>query len=91
MKTELLGTLLFVPLVAISPTLCYDTTKEVRKMTDLFYNISDKDKERIFKYLEASTVTYPKGINIMSNINTDNIIGVVQSGCIQIIRNDYDG
>ena len=65
--------------------------KEVRKMTDLFYNISDKDKERIFKYLEASTVTYPKGINIMSNINMDNIIGVVQSGCIQIIRNDYDG
>lgn len=60
-------------------------------MTDLFYNISDRDKEKIFKLVEATTLTYRKGINILSNVRKENLLGIVKYGYIQIIRNDFYG
>lgn len=60
-------------------------------MQDLFENISLKNKEKLLKLLKASTITYTKGVNILSNVNRDNFIGIVDEGCLQIIINDYNG
>ena len=60
-------------------------------MTDLFFNMNDRDKEKIFKILEANNHTYKKGLNILSNIKKENLLGIVKYGYLQIIRNDYDG
>ena len=61
-------------------------------MTDLFFNINDRDKEKIFKLVEANTITYRKGINILSNdVKKENLLGIVKYGYIQIIRNDFYG
>lgn len=60
-------------------------------MTYIFDNISSKNKEKLLKLLEATTFTFRKNINILTSIKKENIIGVVESGRIQIIRNDYDG
>lgn len=60
-------------------------------MQDLFENISSKNKEKLLKLLRSSTITYTKGVNILSNVNRDNFIGIVTEGCLQIIINDYNG
>ncbi|MBQ9280479.1 MAG: hypothetical protein IJ215_05525 [Clostridia bacterium] len=60
-------------------------------MTDLFLNINDRDKEKIFKLVEATTLTYKKGINILSNVRKENVLGIIKYGHIQIIRNDFYG
>lgn len=58
---------------------------------DLFFNITEKDKEKLFKLVEANTFTFKKDNTILSTIKQENIIGIVISGTIQIIRNEYNG
>ena len=60
-------------------------------MQNLFENISGKSKEKLLRLLKASTTPYSKGVNILSNINRDNFIGIVENGSLQIIFNDYNG
>lgn len=60
-------------------------------MTNLFHNISDKNQEKLLKLLEANTFTYKKDMTILSTSKNENIIGIVASGYIQIIKNDYNG
>ena len=60
-------------------------------MTNLFHNISDKNQEKLLKLLEANTFTYKKDMTILSTSRNENIIGIVASGYIQIIKNDYNG
>ncbi|MGN1337417.1 MAG: Crp/Fnr family transcriptional regulator [Candidatus Coprovivens sp.] len=60
-------------------------------MNDLFLNISEKNKEKLLKKLNASTVKYPKGVNTLSNVNRKNYIGMVDYGSLQINLIDYDG
>lgn len=60
-------------------------------MTNLFKNITLKEQERILKSLEASTYNYKKEATILSTIKSQNIIGIVVSGYIQIIKTDYNG
>ena len=60
-------------------------------MIKLFDNISEKDQEKLLKLLEANTFTFKKDMTIFSTIKSENIIGIVVSGYIQIIRNDYNG
>ena len=60
-------------------------------MQDLFENISPKNKEKLLKLLRASTISYTKGVNILSNVNRDNFIGIVDEGSLQIVVNDYNG
>lgn len=60
-------------------------------MTDLFFNINDRDKEKIFKLVEATTLIYKKGINILSNVRKENLLGIIKYGYIQVIRNDFYG
>ena len=60
-------------------------------MKNLFKDITLKNQEKILKLLEASTFTYKKDTTILSTIKNQNIIGIVISGYIQIIKTDYNG
>lgn len=60
-------------------------------MQNLFENISSKNKEKLLKLLKAQTVPYTKGVNILSNVNRGNFIGIVDTGSLQIVFNDYNG
>ena len=61
------------------------------KMANLFENISEKNILKLKRILSANTVKYKKNVNILSNVNPDNFIALVDSGSIQFIFNDYDG
>jgi len=60
-------------------------------MINLFDNINDKNKEKLLRLFEANTLLFKKDTTILSTMKNDNIICIVQSGYIQIIRNDYNG
>ena len=60
-------------------------------MANLFENISEKNILKLKRILSANTVKYKKNVNILSNVNQDNFIALVDSGSVQFIFNDYDG
>lgn len=60
-------------------------------MANLFENISEKNILKLKRILSANTVKYKKNVNILSNVNPDNFIALVDNGSIQFIFNDYDG
>ena len=60
-------------------------------MTNLFTNISEKNQEKILKILEASTLNFKPNCQILTSVKLDNMIGIVLSGYMQIIRTDYNG
>ncbi len=59
-------------------------------MTQLFENISEKDKKSLLVSLNAIVTTFTEKAQVF-NANNDNIIGVIDEGIVQIIRNDYNG
>lgn len=60
-------------------------------MNELFYNITNTEKEKILTFLEANTLKYKKNTTILDNQKTENIIGIILEGYIQIIKTDYNG
>ena len=58
-------------------------------MQKIFANISENNKCKLLKTLEANTYYYKKNEEI--SIKNDNTIGVILSGLIEIIKIDYDG
>lgn len=61
-------------------------------MTDLFQGITEKNKRKLIRMLEANTVTFKKDESIFKLINTNNnIIGLIIEGYAQIIKTDYNG
>lgn len=60
-------------------------------MDDLFYKISDSEKIKILKILEADTLNLKKGSTFPSTIKSKNVIGIMITGYIQIINIDYNG
>ena len=60
-------------------------------MTNIFENINDKNILKLKRILKANTVTYNKNVNILSNVNEDDFIAIVDSGSVQLEFNDYDG
>ena len=60
-------------------------------MDELFKNIAEFDKIRILQQLEAYTRKYEKDKIILSSVKTDDIICILLSGHIQIIKNDVSG
>lgn len=60
-------------------------------MTNLFQGLSEKELDKLKRILKSNTITYPKNINILSNINRDDFIAIIESGSISFIFNDYDG
>lgn len=60
-------------------------------MIDPFKKISEDDKRILLKKLEASTYDFQKNVSILSTVKANAMIGIVISGCVQIVRTDYDG
>ena len=60
-------------------------------MTNLFDNLNDKDILKLKRILNASTIKYKKNVNILSNVNKDNFIAILDSGSVSLEFNDYDG
>lgn len=60
-------------------------------MNELFYNINSLEKDKILSYLEANTLSYKKNTTILSTQKKDNIIGIVVSGYLQVVKTNYSG
>lgn len=60
-------------------------------MTNLFENINEQNIKKIKRFLRATTITYPKNVNILSNVNQDDFIAIIDNGSIQFISTDYNG
>lgn len=60
-------------------------------MTYIFDNINDRNKAKLLQFLEADTLHFKKDISIFPMIKNDNVIGIITTGCIQIIRIDKSG
>lgn len=60
-------------------------------MTDIFENISDKNILKLKRILKTNTVKYRKNVNILSNVNREDFIAIIDTGNVQLIYNDYDG
>ena len=60
-------------------------------MTKLFENISDKNILKLKKILKSSTLFYRKGVNVLSNVNLQDFIAIIDTGSVQLVYNDYNG
>lgn len=60
-------------------------------MNELFYKINDREKDKILKLLEANTLHYKKNTTVLSSVKNENLIGIILSGYLQIIKTDYNG
>ena len=60
-------------------------------MTNLFENINEQNIRKIKRFLRATTITYPKNVNILSNVNQDDFIAIIDNGSVQFESTEYDG
>ena len=60
-------------------------------MQNLFENIHPRNIEKLKRILQANTIRYRKNVNVLSNVNREDFIGIIDSGSVQLIYNDYDG
>ena len=60
-------------------------------MNDLFAEISKKNKEKILYTLEANTIIFKKNSSLLTSIIDKNILAIILSGNLQIIKNDESG
>lgn len=60
-------------------------------MNELFYNISEKNKEKLLTYLEAVTYKYAKNKRVLNNLISNNFICIILKGSIEITRIDVEG
>lgn len=59
-------------------------------MNELFFNIPESEKKTLLFNLRAIQSTFPSGVTVF-NAENNNTIGIIDSGIVQIIRNDYNG
>lgn len=60
-------------------------------MSNLFANISEKEMLKLKKILRASSQKFKKNVNVLSNVNRDDFIALVEYGSIELIYTDYEG
>ena len=60
-------------------------------MQNLFENINPRNIEKLKRILQANTIRYRKNVNVLSNVNREDFIAIIDSGSVQLIYNDYDG
>jgi len=60
-------------------------------MTLPFDNISPKNKKKLLWSLEAHIMEFKPETNIVSTFPNDKILGVIEEGCIEVSRTDYNG
>lgn len=58
---------------------------------DIFENLSNLQKARLFSLLNVHTYNFKKNQNIISLLNSDNIIGIILTGNAKLINSDYNG
>ncbi len=63
----------------------------VLKKTPLFHEIADSEIESLLKCLSAKTETFKKNQFIFHAGSTTTTLGIVLSGCVHIIREDFWG
>ncbi len=64
---------------------------EVLRTCPLFYEIPEQDLLAVLECLGAKTTCYDKGETVIVEGEPAKYIGIVLSGAVQIIRNDYFG
>ena len=47
--------------------------------------------EKLKRILKANTIRYQKNVNILSNVNPEEFIAIIDSGSVQLIITDYNG
>ncbi len=60
-------------------------------MASIFKDIKTKDKWKLLKELEATRLYFSKNTSLLRSISKANLIGILDSGNVQIIRTDYNG
>ena len=60
-------------------------------MVKLFENISEKDILKLKKILRAGSQKFQKNVNVLSNVNRDDFIALIDYGSIELIYTDYEG
>ena len=60
-------------------------------MIRLFENVSDNNMLKLKRILHSDTQKFKKNINVLSNVNRDDFIALIDSGNIEIIYTDYEG
>ena len=60
-------------------------------MANLFENISEKEMLKLKKILESNSQIFKKNVNVLSNVNRDDFIALIEYGSIELIYNDYEG
>lgn len=60
-------------------------------MLELFEGIDNASKIKILKELDSNFLVYKKNSRILSSFKNDNIICIILSGHIQIIKNNFNG
>lgn len=60
-------------------------------MDELFFNIDTLEKHRLLKILEAYTMILKKNNLMLSSVKHENIICILITGHLQIVRTDYYG
>lgn len=58
---------------------------------DPFESLSNLQKARLFNLLNVHTYNFKKNQNIISLLNSDNIIGIILTGNAKLINSDYNG
>lgn len=60
-------------------------------MINLFSDIQEKNKEKLLNSFRSYSINYSKGKKIIDVFRDNNEIGIINSGYIQIIKNNYNG
>ena len=60
-------------------------------MVNLFENISEKDMLKLKKILRSNTQKFSKAVNVLSNVNRDDFIALIDYGSIELQYTDYEG
>ncbi len=60
-------------------------------MIKLFENISEKELLKLKRILKASTQKFKRNVNVLSNVNREDFIALIDSGSIECIYTDYAG
>ena len=60
-------------------------------MTNIFKGIDSGEKRKLLKELEANVLSFEKNTSLLRTVGKSNLLGIVESGSVQITRTDYDG
>lgn len=53
-------------------------------MVNLFDNISEKEMLKLKKILKSSSQIFKKNVNVLSNVNRDDFIALIEYGSIEL-------